>query len=724
MPVRLLSGAEVMSVALASLIYPKYGIKTYVPYINQLFPLNLNGSHIWQCGQRHCLLVAASNPFSFPRPVLLPKIQILDEGEISKARVQCHLADAETVAGLFAESCVSLSVICPKKFPRLRAIYNAGNLNHQATEFCARDAKNPQYLVLLSQNFGAAHAALNQLSDFSLPWNLTDDDMMILQNIFCEPSTTQQDIPTAFFPTTAALPNGEGKNWNDVDEVEMYQDILDEMITEQQEINSCTSTAQPEKGKTSVEDGVDIMMLREKKIEHTPSEQEISATEFVAIDVPTSAREGGSNAAMSNEPGSAFAECSNNPDNTYKRVPSVLTSSHSFTSQEHIGLDEFKVELTPAGIVLSQNVIPRDHAEENASLQSNLYPHQVMNPTSVRTGGSPASPTIRRGNKLSHQTMWSLTVNSNTVLTTPQTAQYADSGSSAALNSNISGNLKFSQPSVIHTVGCFTLNLRQTMQSRNKSISLGKDQQGGHNTRIASSVSEASNFYENIKISQRLANLQGRMISSYLSPSMIQEHFSRAQMQQDVNGKKRKHFTAFSRLSMTNESGIVIPAMEKSERFQGEIESSANSLDNKTTFSQMSRVQPEPPNGYTKEWEGYLTSKDRGQAAVVSKLVAYRKTSNSGRLATNWPLTLHMDQLISQNYLNNIPHKGHVEYLIFDAMNPCTKLNELEEKRLCMYIKLPQQTLILSFSNTKLRLIGTLYPEDFQLFKHQIYSPQ
>ncbi|MFS8032711.1 hypothetical protein Hanom_Chr17g01560921 [Helianthus anomalus] len=47
--------------------------------------------------------------------------------QINKREMQSvsHLSDAETVARSFPQSCVSLSVICPKQLPMLKAIYNA-----------------------------------------------------------------------------------------------------------------------------------------------------------------------------------------------------------------------------------------------------------------------------------------------------------------------------------------------------------------------------------------------------------------------------------------------------------------------------------------------------------------------------------------------------------------------------------------------------------------------
>lgn len=109
-----------------------------------MFPSDLSGIQSRQLGQRHCILVAANNPSPVPRAVLLPKTKILDSGEISEARIESQNADAEAVARSFPQSFVSLSVICPRQFPRLRAIYNAGNTSHQAASSSANEFKHPQ----------------------------------------------------------------------------------------------------------------------------------------------------------------------------------------------------------------------------------------------------------------------------------------------------------------------------------------------------------------------------------------------------------------------------------------------------------------------------------------------------------------------------------------------------------------------------------------------------
>lgn len=121
-----------------------------------MFPSAQNGSQSQQnvdC-QKHCILVAASNPHPLSTPVFRPQMQNLEQSENIDAQIENRLSDAEAIAksfalvfnvhfslpvvifslGLDANSCgfifsmqcaVSLSVICPKQLPKLRAIFNA-----------------------------------------------------------------------------------------------------------------------------------------------------------------------------------------------------------------------------------------------------------------------------------------------------------------------------------------------------------------------------------------------------------------------------------------------------------------------------------------------------------------------------------------------------------------------------------------------------------------------
>ena len=70
-----------------------------------MFPIAPNGNQTQQNvdGQRHCILVAASNPYPLPTPVYRPQIQNLEQTENIEAQTESRLSDAETVAKSFAQ---------------------------------------------------------------------------------------------------------------------------------------------------------------------------------------------------------------------------------------------------------------------------------------------------------------------------------------------------------------------------------------------------------------------------------------------------------------------------------------------------------------------------------------------------------------------------------------------------------------------------------------------
>ncbi|XP_071704805.1 mediator of RNA polymerase II transcription subunit 25-like [Rutidosis leptorrhynchoides] len=96
--------------------------------------------------QKHCILVAASNPYPLPTLVYRPPNK-------SEAQFGSHLSEAETVAKSFPQSFVSLSVICPRQLPKLKAIYEAGKRNPSTADPTIDIVKNPHHLVLISENF-------------------------------------------------------------------------------------------------------------------------------------------------------------------------------------------------------------------------------------------------------------------------------------------------------------------------------------------------------------------------------------------------------------------------------------------------------------------------------------------------------------------------------------------------------------------------------------------
>ncbi|KAI3699196.1 hypothetical protein L2E82_43318 [Cichorium intybus] len=120
--------------------------------------------HGRQNHERHCILVAASNPYPWPTAVYkLP--------DYLGTRSESHSSDAKTVAKYFKLCRVSLSVISPRKLPELKAIYDAAKRNPLESEPSINIVKNPNYLLLFSESFVDARAALSQLEITKLPSN-------------------------------------------------------------------------------------------------------------------------------------------------------------------------------------------------------------------------------------------------------------------------------------------------------------------------------------------------------------------------------------------------------------------------------------------------------------------------------------------------------------------------------------------------------------------------
>ena len=70
-----------------------------------MFSIMSNGGQTQQNvdGQKHYILIAASNPYPLPAPVNRPKIQNLDQNENTDPQTESRLSDAETVAKSFPQ---------------------------------------------------------------------------------------------------------------------------------------------------------------------------------------------------------------------------------------------------------------------------------------------------------------------------------------------------------------------------------------------------------------------------------------------------------------------------------------------------------------------------------------------------------------------------------------------------------------------------------------------
>ncbi|MEX5523409.1 hypothetical protein, partial [Bacillus cereus] len=84
-----------------------------------------------------------------PRPQNLETIETIDSDPGNR------LYDAEAVAKAFPQFSISLSVICPRQLPKVKAIYNAGKRTSGAADPPV-DVKTPHFLVLISEAFREA----------------------------------------------------------------------------------------------------------------------------------------------------------------------------------------------------------------------------------------------------------------------------------------------------------------------------------------------------------------------------------------------------------------------------------------------------------------------------------------------------------------------------------------------------------------------------------------
>ncbi|KAL0296760.1 UNVERIFIED_CONTAM: Mediator of RNA polymerase II transcription subunit [Sesamum radiatum] len=100
-------------------------------------------------GQRHCILVAASNPYPLPTPVYRPQPQSPEKSDSMETQPDNCLSDAETLAKSFAQ----------------------GKRNPRAAESPIDNVKNPHFLILISENFVEARSSLSQSGMTSLASN-------------------------------------------------------------------------------------------------------------------------------------------------------------------------------------------------------------------------------------------------------------------------------------------------------------------------------------------------------------------------------------------------------------------------------------------------------------------------------------------------------------------------------------------------------------------------
>ncbi|XP_013657122.3 mediator of RNA polymerase II transcription subunit 25 isoform X2 [Brassica napus] len=556
--------------------------------------------------KRHCILITASNPYSLPTPVYRPKLQNAERNENGDALPESRLSDAETVASYFSRCAVSLSVVCPKQLPKIRALYNAGKLNPQSSDLSIDTVKNTFYLVLISENFVEARAALSH-SATNVPQTQSPVKM--------DRATVAPSLPVTG-PPPASLPSANGP-------------ILNRQPVSVGPVPTAT---------VKVEPSTVSSMAAVPTFPHIPSSVARPAAQA---------------------------------------MPSVQTSSASSVSQEMVTNAENAPDVKP--VVTGMTPPLRTGPPGNVNLLNNLSQvRQVMSSAALAGAASSAGQSA----VAMHM--------SNMISTGMATSQPP---SQSAFSSGQQGNTSMAGSGAL-------MGNAQAGQSPGPNNSF--------------SPQTTSNVTSNLGVSQPM-------------PAMNQGSHSGAQMMQGGISMNQNMITSLGQGNVSSGTGGMMPTPGVGQQAQSGIQQlgGSNSSAPNMQLSQASSGALQPSQSkYVKVWEGNLSGQRQGQPVLITRLEGYRNATASDSLAANWPPTMQIVRLISQDHMNNKQYVGKADFLVFRAMNQHGFLGQLQDKKLCAVIQLPSQTLLLSVSDKACRLIGMLFPGDMVVFKPQITNQQ
>ncbi|KAG6601303.1 Mediator of RNA polymerase II transcription subunit 25, partial [Cucurbita argyrosperma subsp. sororia] len=566
-----------------------------------MFPTQQNGGQNQQTMdmQKHCILVAASNPYPLPTPVYRPAVQNLEQHDnVEPGSSQSY---AETVAKSFPQCFISLSVICPKQLPKLRAIYTAGKRNLRSADPPIDNVKTPSYLVLISESFVEARAALSRPGITSLPANQSPVKMDI------SPVVPVTGPP----PTTTPSVNGP---------------IINRQPVSVANVPPATVKVEP--------NTVTSMTNGSAYPPHMPS-------------VVRAASQG---------------------------VPSLQTSS-PLSSQEMITNNESTQDLKPLVNGVPQTLRPVGPA--NVSILNNISQARVM-----------SSATLNGGNSIGLTSMGQ----------TPMAMH---------VSNMISSGMGSSVPAAQNVFS----SSQSGMTSINGSTTLT---QVAPNSGLSSLTSANNNISgnSNVSTSQAAGNLQGGPSVSQSVPGISQGNLAGTQVVQSGISMNQNVMSNLTQPGVSSGNGTMIPTPGMPQQVQNGMHSlGVNNAAANMPLSQHSAGALQPAQSkYVKFWEGNLSGQRQGQPVFITRMEGYRSASASEKLAANWPPTMQIVRLISQDHMNNKQYVGKADFLVFRAMNQHGFLGQLQEKKLCAVIQLPSQTLLLSVSDKACRLIGMLFP--------------
>ncbi|XP_055836164.1 mediator of RNA polymerase II transcription subunit 25-like isoform X4 [Solanum dulcamara] len=586
-------------------------------------------------GQRHCILVAASNPYPLPTPVYYPAMLNLEQSGNIEAHTSLRLADAEIVAKAFPQCSVSLSVICPRKLPKLRAIYNAGKHDPQAADPPVDTSKNPNFLVLISENFSRDCAAFSHTEMESLAPNqsLVEMDMT--------------SVPPISGPANSSVMNQQPISAGNIPAAPV--NIEPAMATSvgrpaPPHIPTAHPTSQVA---ASLQSGLPIS-ISEEMVPNNENTKETTPIVSVMTQSLGPFSGAAANVRILNEVASAIST-----------APTVLTSGQlGFTSMTGFApiarTDQISQNFGPASLTL---MAPSMFGNSNLCMSQPLS--NILGGTGA---GSQTVPVMSRGNLPGSQMMQSgigmhPNVPSGTGIGMP----------SGQLLSKIPGAIGAGSPTA-HVMSQGNLPGSQMMQSRvgmHQNVPSGMDTsmplgqllsniQGGigagsltvpvmsrgnlpgrqmMQSGIGMHRNVPTGMHTGMPSGQLLSNIQGGIgAGSLAAPVMSQGNFPGSQMMPRGIGMHQNVPSGMG-TSMPLEIGRMMPTPGMTQQGQPGILALGrnNSAEANMSLSQQQTMatSPSAQSGYLKSWEGNLSIVKRHEPEHISRLQGYKRSSAS-----------------------------------------------------------------------------------------------
>ncbi|KAA3483866.1 mediator of RNA polymerase II transcription subunit 25-like isoform X2 [Gossypium australe] len=391
--------------------------------------------------------------------------------------------------------------------------------------------------------------------------------------------------------------------------------------------------------------------------------------------------------------GPAFPHIPSVPRAPFQAVPTLQTSSPLTATEEVMRSSDNVQEIKPSVGGMTQPLRPVPPAAANVNILNNISQARVMNSAALSGGTSiglqsmSQTPVAMHMSNMISSGMTSSVPLAQTVFSSGQSAMTSLPGSGA-----VTGTTQVPPNSNLNSFASATSNV-------------------------------AGN--SNIGISQPMCNVQGAVSMGQSVPgSMSQGNHSGAQLVQ-TGVAMSQSMSGLGPSTVSSGTGTLIPTPGMSQQVQSGMQTlgvNNNSAASMPLSQQTSSALQSAQSKYVKVWEGNLSGQRQGQPVFITRLEGYRSASASETLASDWPQTMQIVRLISQDHMNNKQYVGKADFLVFRAMNQHGFLGQLQEKKLCAVIQLPSQTLMLSVSDKAYRLIGMLFPGDMVVFKPQISS--